>query len=254
MANLDIVTVAGNPQRELPGPTVNGTPGQAMRTGRYMEQYVHALGGDSVNTLADEGAYFVATNATLGTAISGTAAPTAFSATVALMSIYNSIAASAAPGKSIFLHWIQLEIRAAGTNGTSFQYAMSVDTGNRYSSGGTAITPVSPNIGNTASSSTSIATVNFGALTATAANNARRIKHGQLRSVIKVVGDVYLFVFGRGLPSAPGMVLEGTAQAFIPVMCPPVVLGPNSSFLLHEVAPSQSVAATYEFSAGWWER
>jgi len=45
MANLDIAVVAGNPQRELPGPQVNGTPGQAMRTGRYMEQYVQAVNG-----------------------------------------------------------------------------------------------------------------------------------------------------------------------------------------------------------------
>lgn len=253
MANQDLVIAQGNPQRELPGAQTNGVI-QPLRTSRYMEPYVHALGGDSVNQFADEGSYFTATNATLGTPLSGTAAPTAFSATVALMSIYNSIAASAASGKSIALHWLQLEIRAAGTNGTSFQYAMSIDTGNRYVSGGTLITPVSPNIGNAASAAASIATVNFGAITAAAANSARRIKHGQLRSVIKVIGDVYLFVFGRGQPVAPGMVLEGTAQAFIPVMCPPAVLGPNSSFLLHEIAPSQSVAATYEFSAGWWER
>jgi hypothetical protein len=253
MANLDNIVILGTPNRELPGAQVNNAQ-QPIRTSRYMEPYVHLVGGDSVNQLADEGTYYTATNATLGTALSGTAAPTAFSATVALLSIFNSIAASAALGKSIFLHWLQLEVRAAGTNGTSFQYAMSVDTGNRFASGGTAITPVNPNIGNTASSAASIATVNFGAITAAAANNARRVKHGQLRSVIKVIGDVYLFTFGRGQPVAPGMVLEGSAQAFIPVMCPPVVLGPNSSFLLHEIAPSQSVAATYEFSAGWWER
>lgn len=253
MANLDNVVIMGVANREIPGPQVNNAQ-QPIRTSRYMEPYVHLVGGAGVNQLADEGSYFVATNATLGTPISGATAPTAFSATAALLSIYNSIAAGAAPSKSIALHWIQLEVRAAGTSGTSFQYAMSIDTGNRFSSGGTPITPVNPNIGNAASSAASIATVNFGAIVASAANAARRVKHGQLRSVIKVIGDVYLFVFGQGMPTTPGMVLEGSAQAFIPVMCPPVVLGPNSSFLLHEVAPAQAAAATYEFSAAWWER
>jgi len=128
---------------------------------------------------------------------------------------------------------------------------MSIDSGNRFSSGGTAVTPVSPNMD---SAAVSIGTLNFGALTAAAANNARRVKHGQIRSVIKVVGDVYLFTFGQSTPSVPGMVLEGTAQAFIPIQCPPVVLGPNQTFLLHEIAASQAAAAQYEFSMGWSER
>jgi hypothetical protein len=54
--------------------------------------------------------------------------------------------------------------------------------------------------------------------------------------------------------SPTGMVMEGTAQACIHIQCPPVVLGPNTTFLLHEIAASQSVAATYEFSMGWHER
>jgi hypothetical protein len=251
MANQDLVIAQGNPQRELPGPQVNGVI-QPVRTSRYMEPYVHTMGGSKLWQLSDEGSYFAATNATLGTPISGTTAPTSFSATVALMSLYNSQTASSSPSKRIYLDWIQLEVRAAGTSGTNFQFAMSVDAGNRFTSGGTAITPVNPNMD---SSAATIATLNVGALTATAASaGVRRVKHGQIRSVIKVIGDVYLFTFGQSSPSVPGMVLEGTAQAFIPVQCPPVVLGPNQTFLLHEIAGSQAAAATYEFSMGWTER
>lgn len=251
MANQDLVIAQGNPQRELPGPQVNGVI-QPFRTSRYAEPLVHTVAGSKLTALADEGSYFVATNATLSTPISGTAAPTAFSATVALLSLYNSLTASSSPSKRIYLDWLQLEVRAAGTNGTNFLFAQSIDAGNRFSSGGTAVTPVNPNMDSAAAS---IATLNVGALTATAASAAvRRVKHGQIRSVIKVIGDVFLFTFGPGTPSVPGMVLEGTAQAFIPIQCPPVVLGPNQTFLLHEIAASQSVAATYEFSMGWWER
>jgi hypothetical protein len=181
----------------------------------------------------------------------GTTAPTAFSATVALMTMYNSVVPGTAGAKRIYPLWLALEVRAAGTNGTSFQYALNLDTGNRFSSGGTPITPVNPNMD---SSLTSIATMNFGAITATAANNARRVKHGQIRPVIKVIGDVYLFLFGQPIASAPGADIGGTNVQAIPVHCPPVVIGPNQSLVLHEIAPSQSVAASYEFSMGWVER
>ena len=250
MANYDFVNAQGQANRELPGAQTNNTL-QPHRTSRYMEPYVQAVSGSKVYPLCDEGSYFVATNATLGTPISGTAAPTAYSATVALMTMFNTVSSSAVLGKSIYLDWLQIEVRAAGTNGTNFQYALVVDQGNRLSSGGTTITPVSPN---SISSASSISTLTFGAITATAASAARRLKHGQIRSVIKVIGDVYTFTFGQSTASMSGMVLEGTAQAHIPVHCPPVVLGPNTSLLLSEIAASQSVAATYEFSMGWWER
>lgn len=250
MANYDFVNAQGQANRELPGAQSNNTL-QPYRTSRYMEPYVQAVSGSKTYPLADEGSYFVATNATLGTALSGTAAPTAYSATVALMTMFNTVSSSAALGKSIYLDFIEIQVRAAGTNGTNFQYAMVLDQGNRFASGGTAITPVSPN---SISAATSLATLNFGAITASAASAARRVKHGQIRSVIKVIGDVYTFTFGQSNASMSGMVLEGTAQAHVPIHCPPVVIGPNTTFLLSEIAASQSVAATYEFSMGWWER
>jgi len=251
MANYDFVNAQGLANRELPGAQANNTL-QPVRTSRYMETYSQLMGGSKLAALSEEGSYFTATNATQGTPISGTAAPTAFSATVALMSLYNTAVQGASGAKNIILDYIQLEVRAAGTNGTNFLYAMSLDAGNRFSSGGTAITPTNSNMGLTTATG---ATLNVGALTATAASSGvRRPKAGQVRSVIKVVGDVYLFLFGQSTASFAGMPLEGTLQAMIPIHCPPVTLGPNTTFLLHEVAASQSVAATYEFSMGWWEK
>lgn len=248
MANNDIVFPRGYARRSLPGQSVEG--GQADdRMSRYGERYTQALLGSKLAPLADEGSYRVATNATLGTAITGTAAPTAFSATVALLSLYNGAAAG---GPRVYLDWLLLAPKAAGTNGTNFSFAMSGDRVNRYSSGGTAIAPVNPNMD---SDAVSIATMYAGAITASAASPAaRRLAHGALRTVIKVVGDQYLFRFGDASPNLAGIALEGTTQAALQIPCPPVVLGPGHSFLFHEIAASQSVAATWEFSMGWWER
>jgi hypothetical protein len=250
MANQDLVITQGNPQRELPAPQVNGVI-QPLRTGRYMETLIQAMLGAKMQPLADEGSYFVANNATLGTPISGTTAPTAFSATTALLTLYNALLATNTPSKRIYLDFIALEVRAPGTSGTNFQYALNVDTGNRSGTGGTTVGAVSPNID---SAAVSIATLNVGALTAPAANAVRRVRHGVARSTIKVVNDIYLFVFGQSAASPTGVAIDGTAASQIVIQCPPVVLGPNSTFLLHEIAASQAAAATYEISMGWWER
>lgn len=248
--SADIFYNWGLTKRGLPEAIVDGQY-QAARLGRRGEAYTQGLVGSKLHPLADEGSYFTATNATLGTAITGTAAPTAFSATVALMTLFNNNAVST--GKRIYLDYITLEPKAAGTNGTNFLVAMNLDNIQRYASGGTAITPVNPNSDD---SNTSSATLTVGALTAAAASSSsnRRVWHGSVRTVIKVVGDKYTFVFGASAPPSIGMVMEGTAQAHIITQCPPVVIGPQHTFLLHEIAASQSVAATWEFSMGWWER
>lgn len=249
MSNNDIVLPYGYANRTLPAQSVAGVP-VAQRTTLFGDSSVVAVTGAKLTALADEGSYFTATNATLGTPLTGTAAPTAFSATVALVSLFNNAAVGS--GKRIYLDWLLLSPKAAGTNGTNFSFAMSGDRANRYSSGGTAITPVNPNMESDAASS---ATLTVGALTATAASSAvRRLNHGTLRTVIKVIGDQYLFTFGSSVPALPGMPLEGTLQAAIHTPCAPVVLGPGHSFLFHEIAAAQSVAATWEFSMGWWER
>lgn len=230
-------------------PTATPSGAVAPRNSPYGERHVTLAAGGKLDQAAIDGTYFTATNATLGTALTGTAAPTAFSATVALMSLYNSAATG---GKSIILDWLLLSPKAAGTNGTNFSFAMSGDRGNRYSSGGTAITPVNTNM---LSDNTSVATMYVGAITATAASSSvRRLAHGIARTVIKVVGDQYLFRFGDASPTLAGIPLEGTTQAALTIPCPPVVIGPGCSWLFHELAASQSVAATWEFQMGWRER
>lgn len=247
MANYDFVNSQSQSNRELPGAQPNNAL-QPQRTSRYMEAIVQPFGAQ---VASDEGSFFTATNATLGTAITGTAAPTAFSATVALISLFNAVQNVATSAKRVQLQWLRLETRAAGTNGTNFQFAMSIDNGNRFTSGGTPIVPVNSCMDLTTATNV---TMNVGALTTTAASaGVRRIAHGMVRPVIKVIGDSYLFLFGQ-TPMTSGVAVDGTAASQITVLCPAVTLGQNQSFLFHEVAASQSVAATYEISMAWTER
>jgi len=237
--------------RGLPSPISGDTVYNPVHTSRYGEVVTQGLMGSKLHALADEGSYFVATNATPGTAIAGIAAADGLDDLEALIFLRNG----ASNDKRIYLDYILLQVAAAGTNGTNFAFAMKGDKGNsRFASGGTAITPVNPNM---ASSRTSgIDRLQFGAVVPTAATSeARLLHHGLVRTVIKVIGDKYLFKFGDASPGVlSGIPLEGTTQANVNIPCPPVVLDPGDTFLLHEFAASQTVAAQYQFAMGFWVR
>ncbi len=222
-----------------------------VRGSRYGEVMTQPTTGSKMSSLADEGSYFVATNPTPGTAIGGIAAADGLDDLEALVFLRNG----ASNDKRIYLDYIWLQVAAAGTNGTNFAFAMKGDKGNsRFASGGSSIVPVNPNMGSSRTSG--IDRLQFGAVVPIAATSeARLLHHGLLRTVIKVIGDKYLFKFGDSSPGVmSGIAMEGTTQANICVPCPPVVLDPGDTFLLHEFAASQTVAATYQFAMGFWVR
>ncbi len=247
MANQDIINSWGLAGRALPGVSADNVYGPS-RQSRYGERYVQALAGSKMHPLVDEGTYFCATNATPGTAIAGITAADGYDVTETLLYIHNGATST----KRIYMDFIHLTCAAAGTNGTNFSMALTTDSVARRSSGGTAITPVENS--QTAALATVTDAVYFGAVVTAAATSGKLIWHGLLRTVIKVIGDQYTLNFGSSSPVGSGNILEGTAQAHVVRNVPPVVLGPGESLMLHEYAASQSVAAQYQFSAGWWER
>jgi len=207
----------------------------------FGEQVVQSAYGARALGLPDEGSYWAACNVPQ-TAIADTAALTAFAATTPTMVLFN--ANSGASGKFIYPTRFRCTVAAAGTNGTNWLSQWLLDTGNRVTSGGTALTKANLNIGN---SGTSGATVTFGAITATAATASRIISPHQGRTVIKVIGDEYVFEFGTSTPAgATGMPSEGTLQLQRLFHVPPVALPPQCSLLWYEYAASQSVAATFD--------
>lgn len=234
--------------RQIPTPQTQNVMEYARAT-RWGEQIVAPL-GSKMYQYADDGSYFIATNPTMGTGIAGIAASTSFDATEHLLHIRNTSST-----KRVYLDFIDLVVTAAGAAGTTTGFTMTMDSGTtRYTSGGSSITPVSPN---EALSTSFDGTMKFGALVTTAAS-ADVVPLGDflVRTVIKVVGDSYRFTFGdsgKGWDCA-GASLDGTTSAKITIPCPPVILGENGQFLLSDWAASQSGASSYQFRIGLVQR
>ncbi len=232
-------------------PSANTDSTQApQRIGKYGENYTLPLGSPR-HSLAAEGSYFYAQNATIdaATTLAGHAAPVLANLyTKPFVFLRNDSGASQA--KRVFLDWIYIQVITAGANGTSDNWAAECDTGaTRYSSGGTALTTVNPNM---QSSATSLCTLMGGAVVATAATTSqRKMGHGVFRPAIAITGDKYLFKFGAD-PVENNVVATATTHHVVPM--PPVVLGPTDQFMLHLYAPSQDAAGVYKVSMGWWER
>jgi hypothetical protein len=220
---------------------------KGMRVGARGEQWVQPV---DPQALAREGSYFVVTNPTPGTGLIGIAASTAYDAAESFLHMRNT-----STTKKVHLHYMHLKCTAAGTNGTTFGATMVADRGtSRYTSGGATLTPVNVNLASSASGADVV--IKAGPLVTTAASaDARIIGDYPLRTVIKVIGDSYLFTFGAVAPLPfSGVPIEGTTQTALQIPCPPVVLGENDQFLFHEYGASQSVGAAYTLSLGFWLR
>lgn len=222
------------------------------RVSGYGEQFVQPLHG-KLQALADEGSYFLDRNPTPGTGLATIAAPTALDDTKPFILLMNQAAATLSPSRRIYLDYLKLIVTAAGTAGASINVSVKIDAAgvDRYTSGGSAITPVNPNMD---SSATTNARVHAGALVTTAANGARLVGHQLIRKVIPVVGDTYYLNFGAPTGPVGGSASDGTAAAQLTFPMPPVIIGPGQQALIHLWLPSQSAASSYEVELGFWER
>ena len=217
------------------------------RSSRYGEQVVQQIGGDR-NPLADEGSYFIATNPTPGTAIASIVAADGYDDTEALLYLGNTH-----PTKHIYLDYLHLICKVAGTNGTDFGYAIDVATEVTYASGGSAITPVCVNREAETDNKAPV-TMYFGAVVTTTGTTEAIVSHGQLTTVIKVIGDHYLFSFGqRPMPPATA-IMEGGAQKSVAKSCPPIMVPPGHALSFRDFATAQDGAAQWQFELGFWVR
>jgi hypothetical protein len=213
--------------------------------------------------LAEEGSYFTASN--LQTSITGPAG-TAFSATAAMLTIYNASTLTA-PVRIVpdYLHLLAGTTAMSNTtSNTGTFWSMVIDSVNRYTSGGTALTPKNVNMEST---NGSVAVVNFGALTTTAASGAVRsiIGNRLFREPVSATAlslasmDDWQFNFGAlDAPSNIGG-SSGVLQANIVhkiFNTPPVVIGPGQTLVLHMwlTANSGQTGGTFLPELGWYER
>ena len=222
----------------------DGIANRPFRLNRHSELIAEVFGPDRA---AAEGSRFVSINPTLGTAIATTTSITGFDATKPVMLVQNR---NGVGGANIILDYLRLILAQVPTSATAWNWAMVVDTINRYTSGGSAITPTNVNTGGAGSG----AGIYFGAVVAPAAGAAVKTVHrSQGRSVIPVTLDEWVFKFGAAPDSGAGS-LGGAVALRMPIPCGPVVLRPGDSWLLYGWGASNAAAPSWEFELGHTER
>lgn len=198
----------------------------------------------------EEGTYFRATNVTPGTGIA-MGIQTAFSDTANVLLLMRSSSTTT----MIVPHYIKLVCTAAGASTTQSNVVVAMDTANRYSTGGTDLTPqiVSANSGAAPASSIDLLRYSCTAVAAV----ARRVI-GQ--STVKVqtapawaVGDELVITFNDAGDSAE---LSGaTPRRFVTPMGHVALRGQNHCLLVHlwNVA-NATTAPSFMIDCAWWER
>lgn len=234
--------------RTIPHAELDGTDVDP-RLNRYREQIV-APSIQTKHVVSDEGTYFTCNNAQSG--IANAAAPTAFSATNPFLLIYNGAAPSDDFAKRIYVDYMMLLATAAGTAGASVQFAITVDRGNRYTSGGSDLTANIKGV-NQATSLGTVTRAYAGNITASAATaNARTLVGNRyMKGAIPVAGDQYTIRCGT---TDVMDIISISTILFSTNHVQPLIVGPDESLLVHVWLPSQSAASSYAPELAWWER
>lgn len=191
---------------------------------------------------ADAGVYFVAVTPTPGTGIvSGN--PTTLVATTPMLVLYNG------GSLTVYLAYLRLLSTVVGGGAATKNFTHQVDTGNRYASGGTALTIKNVNATNTGTSSVQAYT---GAITAGAASGSvRNLQSDFFRvAAADVVGDIYEWTFGGA--SIPSSQIT-TATHFVHA-APPVVLAPSASYILNVWSGTFTQGITFIVELGFIEK
>jgi hypothetical protein len=236
------------PNRTPDNPLNQTTP---TRTGFDGSAYTSNLSNKEF-FFADEGSFFVATNATVGTGIAGHAAPVvADTSTKMLLHVFNG---NAAGGKWIYPQYLKLRWTAIGANGTSTFWVCYIDNkgSTAATSGGTATTPVNTNSG---SSLASGGVVTFGAV-ATTFTSARKVGAFQSRSVIQVAEDTQLLTWGQPnqFPITGGVTNGGNAILSSSNAYAPLAIAPGGNFGVAQITVAQTAASSFDYEFGFVER
>ena len=165
-----------------------------------------------------------------------------FSATAPVMTIFNN---NAVGGAWIYPVRLKMVVVAVGTSSTNLQGRWILDTGNRYSSGGSALTPTNANPQVTATKTGAV--INFGAITATAASGTQRtINLHQMRVVIPSAGDEYTYEFGNSAPRSAAGAADAAGQLCKDEHVCPIGIPPQFTLLLYHFSGSQAAARSFD--------
>lgn len=221
------------------------------RADPYLGAYVTPVGASNW-AFADEGSYFVCTNATLATGIAGHAAPVvADTDTKALLHVFNGTTLNLVPD------YLFLEVTAAGTGGTIHYSVIYLDNkgSTARASGGTQITAFNSTRSGGAVASTTGLEMYFGAVVTSAMASSKKVGQQIGREVIPVVQDTLMMKFGGPNSGAHSfLTTAGTATNHLIQQFAPIVVSPGGNLNISQIRPSQSAAASYQFEFGFWLR
>lgn len=236
--------------RQLPDAESDSTE-KALRGGRYGEAYTVSV-LPTMDVLADEGTFRLALNPTPGTGIAAAINASVSETAGNFLNIKNNDAINNGRAKFIYMHYLRLILTALPASATSVQYFLKLDIVNRYTSGGTVLTPSSPNL---AGGQASVAQLWAGALTTVApSQSAALVSRGVMRSIIPSINDEWIFNFGT--ESFAGSISLAAANAQrMTVPCAPIIIGPQQNLSFQVWAPVNSVTPpSFELEVGWFER
>lgn len=210
-----------------------------------------ALGGARDTAVTDTGGFYVGITPTPGTGVAGNASGVAtFVETTPFLVIYNSGLLNIYP-THIRMH---TTVIGTGNSTAAHNWTFTLDTGNRYSSGGTALTINNLNM---LSANKSAAIITVGAVTATAASNVRRIVGHQAVKfgAIETVHDCLQFNFGGAEQCDPTSLINNAASlSHTTVNFAPLVIGPNQSLVAVRWVTANTALPTYEVEVGFIEK
>jgi hypothetical protein len=227
--------------------TADGTPSSQLgRTDGYGGSVMESVFNRDMWSSA-EGSRYVAVNPTPGTGILGHAAPTTFDETKPFLYIYNG------GSRTVYLSTVRLTDTVVSVGGTRIQFTQTLDSGNKFSSGGTALVKAATNA---ASTMTSGATITAGAVLVSAATANRRLLGNKVikGANIDVVWDQIELVFGTTGGSTGGMLTPTTVAQWYSQPCAAVAISPGWGWGLYQWAASQSTGPTYEVEVDFIER
>ena len=246
-------------------PQADGTSSNYGLIANSLNELKVASTTPDLHVLASNGEYFVAKTATPGTGVALITSLTSFATTDTQPSAV-LINGNAAGGNRIYLDYIKLILTATQlpTTATNIQIAVDVDSSpTRYTSGGTALTPVNVNMD---SGNATKASVFFGAtIVAVAGSVNRRVMWSDYVEPIvsttpaAAAGDRFEVKFGgieRGAHAEIGTLVAGSPLNVkkVAAMGPPIIIGGQQTMCVRIWGAGLAAAPTYEFELGYWER
>lgn len=257
---MGAATSQGMVQKLLPTPNLDDPQNpKNNRYGRYGEQFALALMSTTDHELADEGAYFVATNTAVGTGQTWVAAQTAFSDTAPNFYIFNPEAPANPLAKSIYLRFLKLISTAVATSTTLIRYSAILDNIPRAPTTDNmlAITPVCPNGAiSTLPMTPTIKVQNSATASVVPASSAsKRIVANGTWGGLNVVGTELQVNFGS---TDAGGGQNGVAAETIPNRRvnndPPIIIPPGYSCIINVWLVGSSASPAPEWTLAGWIR